>query len=1173
MQLRQIKISARLVFLVALVSGASFGVLPPAYADDSFTVPLTTQVVSQFKNSAAKYRTDRQRQKFTLGLRIASGPITAELEPHNIRSADYRAELTGDNGTVADPVTVDLFKGIVVGGEYARFALIRNPRTGAEKVRGFFRTGGKYYDVSQYSSNELVVEELSAAKFGSMVAACGTDRLPSNGRITMGGAGRSAFPALAAPPSEADSLPTTAAAGTLKEAEIASEADFEMSQAAGSGSSANAEFLTTINSVSAVYEAQLGIRLTVTFQHAWTTSSDPYSGTSPDALLSQFTTYWTSNYAGSQHYDVAHFRTGVELDSNIIGLAWLDAVCTSYKYGLSQRLGSSSYDVPLVAHEVGHNFGANHDSCPSGVSWVMCPYLIQNETDFSSTSKTAIASYVGSISCLSTVSGPAPTPTPTPAPPANHPPVLSPIGARSVNEAQTVSFSISATDADGNALSYSASPLPTGASLSGQTFSYTPPYEAVNGTASTVVNVTFTATDSLGAAASEVVPITVYNVNRTPSLSAPGTRNAAEGSAFSYQLAASDPDNDVLTYTAPSGLPAGAMLNPQTGAFFWMPAGNQAGTYDVAVRAADIFGASANATLRIIVQDVAGITPLPPRYSPGDFDAAGGSDAAVFRGITGEWYSGSINGGDISGAQFGLPGDVTVPGDYNGDRVADRAVFRPSTGSWYISYSLTGQTDYRQFGLSGDLPAPADYDGDGRTDVAVFRPSTGLYVVQSSYNGAVSVISLGAAGDVPVPCDYDGDGKADPALFRPAGGLWSIHNSSNGQDASSALGLATDIPVPGDYNGDGRCELAVWRPATGNWYIGAADPLQFGLGGDVPVPGDYDGNGTTDLAVYRPGIGGWFLRLADGSAQYRQLGLYTDVPVTREQYHYAARKSPAGSPAAVGPAGDGMLLYRRKGSILTTVRAAGQAAAVLSIPVGAAVVRGDYDGDRTTDTAVFYNGAWTIYRGVGGAITVGWGVAGDRPVAADFDGDGKTDVAVYRPNNGAGYSAWYVIKSSDGFAAVYSWGLPSDEPIAADFNGDGWADPGVFRPSTGSWYVIDGRSGGLIQAVQWGLAGDQPRAVDFDGDGRADKTVFRPSIGTWFVAYSSGSGNTIRWGAAGDTAVPGAYVNSARNDFAVWRPSAKSLLILSTDGTTRTVKTTAPATDQVIGISPPVVVR
>ncbi|MBN2133418.1 MAG: right-handed parallel beta-helix repeat-containing protein [Sedimentisphaerales bacterium] len=56
----------------------------------------------------------------------------------------------------------------------------------------------------------------------------------------------------------------------------------------------------------------------------------------------------------------------------------------------------------------------------------------------------------------------------------NTPPVLAAIGTKSVNEAAYLGFSVSASDADGDSIAYSANNLPSGASFAGQSFRWTP---------------------------------------------------------------------------------------------------------------------------------------------------------------------------------------------------------------------------------------------------------------------------------------------------------------------------------------------------------------------------------------------------------------------------------------------------------------------------------------------------------------------------------------------------------------------------------------------------------------------------------------------------------------------------------------------------------------------------
>jgi hypothetical protein len=68
-------------------------------------------------------------------------------------------------------------------------------------------------------------------------------------------------------------------------------------------------------------------------------------------------------------------------------------------------------------------------------------------------------------------------------------------------------------------------------------------------------------------------------------------------------------------------------------------------------------------------------------------------------------------------------------------------------------------------------------------------------------------------------------------------------------------------------------------------------------------------------------------------------------------------------------------------------------------------VAGDYDGDGTSDAAVFRpgTGVWHIEYSGGGTFAFQWGNANDTVAPADYDGDGRTDIAVHRPSNGVLY--------------------------------------------------------------------------------------------------------------------------------------------------------------------------
>jgi uncharacterized delta-60 repeat protein len=138
-----------------------------------------------------------------------------------------------------------------------------------------------------------------------------------------------------------------------------------------------------------------------------------------------------------------------------------------------------------------------------------------------------------------------------------------------------------------------------------------------------------------------------------------------------------------------------------------------------------------------------------------------------------------------------------------------------------------------------------------------------------------------------------------------------------------------------------------------------------------------------------------------------------------------------------------------------------------------------------------------------------------QPTASsDFDGDGTTDTAVFRPST----RDWFILRSTDNTFAIFQFGLTGDVPIDGDFDGDGRSDLAIFRPSSGAWF-FQRSSDNTFLGAQFGQVGDKPIPGDYDKDGKTDIAFFRPSTANWFVLRSSSNFSTFfgfQFGATGD---------------------------------------------------------
>jgi hypothetical protein len=163
----------------------------------------------------------------------------------------------------------------------------------------------------------------------------------------------------------------------------------------------------------------------------------------------------------------------------------------------------------------------------------------------------------------------------------NTAPELASIGSQTLTEETPIIIELSATDAENNSISYSVeggSAETVLAAVNNDTLFLTP---ADNYFTTEAISITVTAVDGHGGSDSELVAVTVTNVNDAPVIAGISDQTGPEGTELSFDLTASDVDNDDLTWTS-DNLPSGAVFTDNedgTATFTWTPNFTQAGTY------------------------------------------------------------------------------------------------------------------------------------------------------------------------------------------------------------------------------------------------------------------------------------------------------------------------------------------------------------------------------------------------------------------------------------------------------------------------------------------------------------------------------------------------------------------------------------------------------------------
>jgi len=217
------------------------------------------------------------------------------------------------------------------------------------------------------------------------------------------------------------------------------------------------------------------------------------------------------------------------------------------------------------------------------------------------------------------------TPTPPPPPPANVAPVFTGGATQAVTTDEDVAklVTATATDADGDTLTYSVTTAAQHGTVTGGTsdgkFTYTPSQD-YNGTDSFVVTVN----DGKGHTTTQTINITVTPVNDAPTITPIPTLDVNEDSSIVIPLEADDVDDDDLDVDI-TVQPQHGTVTVVDNQYVYTPAHDYNGpdSFEITVKDAGGLTAKTTVNINVIPQDEVVSIDVGTAQTPVTFDAAG----------------------------------------------------------------------------------------------------------------------------------------------------------------------------------------------------------------------------------------------------------------------------------------------------------------------------------------------------------------------------------------------------------------------------------------------------------------------------------------------------------------------------------------------------------------------
>lgn len=218
-----------------------------------------------------------------------------------------------------------------------------------KEVVGFFTFNQKKYEIAKFKNSYILFEAYNS--INSSTFTCAVDDQSSSIVLTN---------------NNIESIITP------KCIELALDIDYYTRQTFSNDQETTNWALAIISGVSQIYEVEFNTGITVVHVQIWNTA-DPYDtptlNGNAGAMLNELGNYWNTNN-GSINRDLVHLLSK-RTNTGTGGIAWVGVLCSSSSgYAFSSYLNndttysfpnpSYTWNLKVVAHEIGHNIGSAH---------------------------------------------------------------------------------------------------------------------------------------------------------------------------------------------------------------------------------------------------------------------------------------------------------------------------------------------------------------------------------------------------------------------------------------------------------------------------------------------------------------------------------------------------------------------------------------------------------------------------------------------------------------------------------------------------------------------------------------------------------------------------------------------------------------------------------------------